>query len=62
MSREHLLACLRGDGSNVFDRTIDVLISRLRQKLEINPHAPRYIRTERGIGYSFSEPVTQFHL
>lgn len=59
MSREQLLESLRGDGNNVFDRTIDVLISRLRQKLETNPHAPRYIRTERGIGYSFAEPVTK---
>ncbi|MGB5444260.1 MAG: helix-turn-helix domain-containing protein [Psychromonas sp.] len=50
---------MRGEESNVFDRTIDVLISRLRQKLEENPHAPRYIRTERGIGYSFSESVTR---
>lgn len=57
MSREQLLECLRGVETDVFDRTIDVLISRLRQKLEINPRSPRYIRTERGIGYCFSESV-----
>lgn len=58
MSREQLLTGLRGVESEVFDRTVDVLISRLRNKLEINPRSPRYIRTERGVGYSFSEPVS----
>ena len=57
MSREQLLIGLRGMESEVFDRTVDVLISRLRNKLENNPKSPRYIRTERGVGYSFSESV-----
>lgn len=35
-------------------RTIDVIISRLRQKIEKNPQAPRYIHSVRGSGYRFS--------
>ncbi|ABM04509.1 two component transcriptional regulator, winged helix family protein [Psychromonas ingrahamii 37] len=59
ISREQLLEYLRGAEGDTFDRTVDVLISRLRQKLEINSRSPRYIRTERGIGYSFSENVSK---
>ncbi|HEY7867165.1 MAG TPA: response regulator [Psychromonas sp.] len=59
ISREHLLEYLRGAEGDTFDRTVDVLISRLRHKLEINSRSPRYIRTERGIGYSFSENVSK---
>ena len=59
ISREQLLEYLRGAEGDTFDRTVDVLISRLRHKLEINSRSPRYIRTERGIGYSFSENVSK---
>jgi two-component system, OmpR family, response regulator len=45
---------------DVFDRSVDVQISRLRRKLEINPRAPRIIRTERGFGYFFTLPVESF--
>jgi DNA-binding response OmpR family regulator len=41
----------------VFDRTIDVLIMRLRRKIELNPHQPALIRTIRGVGYVFSADV-----
>ncbi len=54
LSRDQLLERMRRHGSEVFDRTIDVLILRLRRKIEPNPSAPRYIRTERGSGYLFS--------
>ncbi len=56
-SREELLERTRGDQSEVFDRTIDVQILRIRRKIEPNPKNPRYIRTERGIGYIFTSPV-----
>ncbi|MBV1787682.1 response regulator [Marinobacterium sp. D7] len=59
LSREQLLEATRGMDTEVFDRTIDVLILRLRRKIEPNPRQPRYIRTERGIGYQFSEAVMQ---
>jgi len=42
---------------DVFDRSIDVQILRLRRKLESDPSAPRMICTERGIGYVFTLPV-----
>ena len=39
----------------VIDRVIDVHIGKLRQKIEDNPSAPRYILTARGMGYHFAE-------
>ncbi|HXH04629.1 MAG TPA: response regulator [Candidatus Competibacteraceae bacterium] len=59
LSREQLLEMTRGYDSEVFDRTIDVLILRLRRKIEPNPRQPRYIRTERGMGYVFTATVTR---
>jgi two-component system OmpR family response regulator len=50
LSREHLLQASRVD-ADVFDRSIDVQILRLRRKLEVDPSAPQIIRTERGVGY-----------
>jgi len=58
-SRDQLLEATRGFNTDVFDRTIDVLILRLRRKIEPNPRQPRYIRTERGIGYIFHATVMQ---
>lgn len=56
MSREHLLQATRIH-EDVFDRSIDVQILRLRRKLEDDAQAPRFIRTERGMGYKFVEDV-----
>lgn len=56
LSREHLLQATRVH-EDVFDRSIDVQILRLRRKLEEDPSAPRFIRTERGIGYKFDVDV-----
>ena len=53
MSRDRLLERLRGIDSDVFDRSIDMLISRLREKLGDNPRQPRFIRTVRMSGYQF---------
>jgi two-component system OmpR family response regulator len=41
-----------------FDRAIDVQVSRLRKKIEIDPQAPHLIKTVRGGGYLFSPKVT----
>jgi DNA-binding response OmpR family regulator len=56
LSREHLLQATRVH-EDVFDRSIDVQILRLRRKLEADPSRPRIILTERGIGYVFALPV-----
>ncbi|WP_010188261.1 response regulator [Sphingomonas sp. PAMC 26605] len=56
LSREHLLQATRVH-EDVFDRSIDVQILRLRRKLEDDPRAPYFIRTERGIGYRFDVTV-----
>ncbi|MFD2173204.1 response regulator [Rhodobacter lacus] len=57
LSRDQLLERTRSDGGEVFDRTIDVLILRLRRKIEPNPRAPQLIRTERGAGYVLDAEV-----
>lgn len=59
LSREHLLQATRIH-EDVFDRSIDVQILRLRRKLERDPSAPRVIQTERGVGYVFAVPVERF--
>jgi two-component system OmpR family response regulator len=56
LSRDHLLQATRVH-DDVFDRSIDVQILRLRRKLERDPRAPRVIQTERGVGYVFAAPV-----
>jgi len=56
LSREHLLQATRVH-EDVFDRSIDVQILRLRRKLEREPSAPRVIQTERGVGYVFAVAV-----
>jgi len=54
-SREELLdLCYQGD-IEVVDRVIDVHVSKLRQKIETTPSAPRYILTVRGFGYRFGD-------
>jgi two-component system, OmpR family, response regulator len=57
LSREQLLAATRVHDEEVFDRSIDVQILRLRRKLETDSSAPELIKTERGVGYVFDAPV-----
>jgi two-component system, OmpR family, response regulator len=57
LTREQLLDLSRLNSAEVYDRSIDVQILRLRRKIEPNPAQPRYIKTERGTGYVFSVPV-----
>lgn len=56
LSREHLLNATRVH-EDVYDRSVDVQILRLRRRLEYKPGAPRLIRTERGVGYVFDTEV-----
>jgi two-component system OmpR family response regulator len=56
LSREHLLQATRIH-EDIFDRSIDVRVLRLRRKVETDRSAPRVIQTERGVGYVFALPV-----
>ena len=57
LSRDQLLDLSRLHNDEVYSRTIDVQIMRLRRKIEPDSSQPRYIRTERGAGYVFGVPV-----
>ena len=57
LTRDQLLDDARGRAMEVFDRSIDLLVSRLRQKLNEDPRNPRLIKTVRGEGYLFDAKV-----
>ena len=52
-TREELICMALGDDFDGYDRTIDVHIKNIRQKIESDPKNPRYILTVHGIGYRF---------
>ena len=54
-SREQLLNAVWGHDRAVTDRTVDVYILRLRQKVELDAANPAFVRSVRGFGYSFNE-------
>lgn len=58
LDRELLLDLTRGGAVDVFDRSIDILISRLRGKLRDDPRNPTLIRTVRGEGYMLDAHVS----
>jgi DNA-binding response OmpR family regulator len=53
LSRDRIINETRGIDWEAYDRSIDVLVSRLRQKLGDDPKHPAFIRTVRGAGYLF---------
>ncbi len=53
LSREKLMELARGREYEVFDRSLDVQISRLRKLIEKDPGTPQYIQTVWGLGYVF---------
>ena len=57
LTRDQLLEASRVYDNEVYDRSIDVQILRLRRKIEADPSHPQFIMTERGTGYSFNAPV-----
>lgn len=59
LSRDFLLERTHGRESGPYDRSVDIQLSRLRRKLEINPKEPAIIKTVRGGGYMFSLPVVR---
>ena len=58
MTRDLLLDITKGRQADVFDRSIDITISRLRQKIEEDPKNPQFIKTVRGKGYIFSAEIS----
>lgn len=54
LSRDQLVDLIKGYDRSPFDRSIDVRVTRLRQKLEATPKQPEYIRTVWGVGYMFT--------
>jgi DNA-binding response OmpR family regulator len=53
LNRDQLLQELRGIDCDAFNRSVDITVSRLRQKLKDNPKAPEFIKTVWGSGYVF---------
>lgn len=58
LHRDRLLDLARGRVNQSFDRSIDVQISRLRRKIELNPAQPQLIKTVRSEGYIFTADVS----
>jgi two-component system OmpR family response regulator len=58
LNRDRLLDLARGRSNQAFDRSIDVQISRLRRKVEVDPAQPQLIKTVRSEGYVFTAPVS----
>jgi len=58
LSRGHLLDAVSHDADSPTDRLIDVLVSRIRKKIEPEPKKPTLLTTVVGCGYKFSVPVT----
>ncbi len=58
LSRDQLMDAARGD-LNAFDRSIDLLVSRLRQKMKEDPRSPRLLKTVRGEGYLFDAKIVR---
>jgi two-component system, OmpR family, response regulator len=59
LTREFLLDSARGRDMDIFDRSIDILVSRVRQKLNDDSRTPTLIKTVRGEGYLFDAKVNQ---
>ena len=61
LSRDDLLNLTQGREADPLDRSIDLLVSRLRRRLREDTREPRYIKTVRSGGYVFSEAVHPIH-
>ena len=57
LSRDDIMDLLKGQDWSPLDRSIDNLIARLRKKIEADPDRPRFIKTVRGVGYTFAANV-----
>ncbi|NQV54460.1 MAG: response regulator [Rhodospirillales bacterium] len=60
LNRDQLLDGIAGRDYDPLDRSVDVLVGKLRQKIEPTPANPKFIKTVRGVGYKFTSRV-EFH-
>ncbi len=58
-SRDQLLDAVWGDARFVTPRSVDVYVRRIREKIEVDPETPRYLKTMRGAGYRYETPKTR---
>jgi DNA-binding response OmpR family regulator len=58
-SRDQLLDAVWGDARFVTPRSVDVYVRRIREKVEVDPETPRYLKTMRGAGYRFEIPKSR---
>ena len=58
-NRDHLLDAVWGDARFVTPRSVDVYVRRIREKIEVDPENPRYLKTVRGAGYRFELPKSE---
>jgi len=56
LTRWQIIDRVYGESFEGFERTVDVHVKNLRQKLEPNPQQPRYVLTVHGVGYKFARP------
>src|SRR5215475_3876165 len=59
LSRDQLRYAVAGRGAELYDRSVDMLVARLRRKIEPDPKAPRFILSVPGVGYKFDVPVVE---
>jgi two-component system OmpR family response regulator len=59
LSRDQLLDLTQGRSAGAFERSVDILISRIRRKIERDPHRPEMIKTVRSGGYMFTPDVAR---
>jgi two-component system OmpR family response regulator len=59
LNRDQLMDAARGGASTAYDRSIDLLVSRLRQKLDDDPRDPKLLKTVRGEGYLFDARISR---
>jgi DNA-binding winged helix-turn-helix (wHTH) protein len=53
LSRDQLRDAVAGRSAEPYDRSVDMLVARLRRKIEPDPKAPRFILSVQGVGYKF---------
>jgi DNA-binding response OmpR family regulator len=58
LSRDQLLDLTHVIGADLYERSVDVTVARVRRKIESDTSRPRFIRCKRGVGYYFDAAVS----